>query len=254
MAVKQNVYTASRDTVIRELPKACSDELAAAEFFEAQRWPYGACCMACGSVDVYKMMDSKTGERQANFRWRCRDCKAQFTVRKGTIMEDSPVKLSAWAFAFWQACAGKKGVSAKQIERQTGVSYKTALYMLHRIRWAMVETCGAPLTGSVEVDETYVGGKPRPITKYQREKAEAEGVEIRRPRGLGRGKHTAVVAAVEKNREGMPGRVRTRVVANVNAENLERVMREHVAQSAVIDTDEFPAYRALLATSPGTAR
>lgn len=241
-ARQSNNYTASRDEVIRELPKACSDERAAVEFFEAQRWPNGAFCPVCASVDVYQMRDTATGERQANYRWRCRDCKKQFTVRVGTIMEDSPVKLSAWAFAFWQACAGKKGVSAKQIERQTGVSYKTALYMLHRIRWAMVETCGEPLNGSVEVDETYVGGKPRPVTKGQRAKAEREGVEIHRPRGLGRGKHTAIVAMVEKNEGDKPGRVRTRVVANVTADNVERVMREYVAETARIDTDELALY------------
>jgi transposase-like protein len=154
---RSNNYTASQDDVLRELPKACSDERAAVEFFEAQRWPNGAFCARCASVDVYPMMGRKTSERQANYRWRCRDCNKQFTVRAGTIMEESLVPLTVWACAFWQACAGKKGVSAKQLERQTGVSYKTALYILHRIRWAMVETCGEPLTGAVEVDETHVG-------------------------------------------------------------------------------------------------
>ncbi len=103
------------------------------------------------------MRDSKTGERQANFCWHYGDCKKQFMVRVGTILEDSPVKLSA----FWQVYAGKKGVSAKQIERMTGVSYKTAFFMMHRIRCAVVETCGEPLGGTVKVDETYVGGRPR---------------------------------------------------------------------------------------------
>lgn len=239
---RSNNYTASQDEVLRELPKACSDEGAAVEFFEGQRWPNGAFCARCASVDVYPMKNSKTGERQANYRWRCRDCNKQFTVRSGTVMEESPVPLTVWAFAFWQARAGKKGVSAKQIERQTGVSYKTALFILHRVRWAMVETCGEPLTGTVEVDETYIGGKPRPVTKRQREKADAAGVQIHRPRGLGRGAHTAVVAMVEKNEGERPGRVRTRVVANVTADNVERIMRENVAASAVIDTDELALY------------
>ena len=128
------------------------NERAVVGFFEGQRWPNGAFCPVCASVGVCPVMDSKAGERQPNFRWRCLDCKKQFTVLGRTIMEDSPIKLTAWAFACWKSCAGKRGVSAKQIESQTGVSYETSLYMMHRIRWAMVETCGEPLTGALKVD------------------------------------------------------------------------------------------------------
>ena len=95
--------------------------------------------------------------------------------------------------------------------------------------------------------------EPRHVTKRQREKAAAAGVEIHRPRGLGRGNHTAVVAMVEKNEGDKPGRVRTRVVANVTADNVERVMREYVAESAVIDTDELALYPRATRTFAGTA-
>lgn len=164
------------------------------------------------------MKDSKTGERQANYRWRCRDCKGQYTVKTGTVMEDCALPLTVWAFAFWQACAGKKGVSAKQIERQCQISYKSALFVLHRVRWAMVDTHGKPLTGTVEVDETYVGGKPRKMSHQERERILAEGKELpKSARGLSRGHHVPVVAAVER----ATGKVRTRVVANVTKDQPE---------------------------------
>jgi transposase-like protein len=149
------------DTTLQALPKACSDEKAAVQFMELQRWGDSPACPCCGSVDVYQMKDSKTGERQANYRWRCKDCKKQYTVRTGTVFEESRIELRHWCFAFWRASTSKKGVSALEIHRQTGISYKSSLFMLHRIRFAMAPADSNPLTGIVEVDETYIGGKPR---------------------------------------------------------------------------------------------
>src|SRR5690606_18430 len=111
------------DPILNALREACHDEGTAVRFFEAMRWPEGAACPRCGDTDVYQMMQKGADQRQENYRWRCRGCKKQFTVRVGTIMEDSPLPLKVWAFAFWQACASKKGVSAMQIHRQTGITY-----------------------------------------------------------------------------------------------------------------------------------
>lgn len=154
------------DPVIKDIPMACADETHAVLFLEKQRWGDTPCCPRCGSTNVYQMKDSKTDERQANFRWLCRDCKqakvkCQYSVRTGTVFEDSRVELRHWCFGFWRAATSKKGVSALEIHRQTGVSYKSALFMLHRIRFAMADSVEGPLNGDVEVDETYVGGKPR---------------------------------------------------------------------------------------------
>src|SRR6266513_1416383 len=146
--------------VVAELPRACSDELAAVEFLERQRWGDSPACPRCGATDVYQMK-GRDGERNTRFLWACRDCGDQYTVRIGTVFEDSRIPLRHWCYAFWAACASKKGVSALQIKRQTGVSYKSALFMMHRIRWAMAEAPTGPLGGIVEADETYVGGKPR---------------------------------------------------------------------------------------------
>ena len=160
MTKVQNRST-KNDPIIKGIPMACADEEAAVEFMEKQRWGAHPACPECGSVDVYQMMDSKSGERQANYRWRCRDCNKQYTVRTGTVFEDSRIEIRHWCFGFWRAATSKKGVSALEIHRQTGISYKSALFMLHRIRFAMEGTAFDPLTGDVEVDETYVGGKPR---------------------------------------------------------------------------------------------
>lgn len=226
-----------KSQVIADLPKACSDETAAVEFFEAQRWPTGAACPKCGDVDVYQMKDRKTGERQANYRWRCRGCGGQFTVRTGSIFEDSPIPMHKWAHAVWLASAGKKGVAALELCRIIGVQYKSALFMMHRLRWAMANVSPEPLDGVVEVDEKYCGGKPRKISKSERERLIAEGKEVpvsKRGRGT---KKVPVVSAVQRD-----GKVTSRVVNNVTADNLREFMKKAVAPSATVCTDEAREY------------
>lgn len=224
MAKVQNQST-KNDPIIKDLPMACANELAAVEFMEKQRWADCPACPECGSMSVYQMQDSKTGERQKNYRWRCRDCKKQYTVRTGTVFEDSRIELRHWCFAFWRASTSKKGVSALEIHRQTGISYKSSLFMLHRIRYAMSDSVQGPLNGDVEVDETYVGGKPR----YKGQSK----------RGRGTSKQ-AVVALVERG-----GRVKTKPVADVTAKTLKTAIRECVHADARIITDENPSYRGI---------
>lgn len=166
MGTKTKVQNRSTkdDAVVNAIPLACSNEKAAVEFMEAQRWGKHPACPMCGSLSVYQMLDRKTKERQKNFRWRCNDCKDQYTVRKGTVLEDSAIPYRHWCYAFWRAATSKKGVSALEIKRQTALTYKSSLFLLNRIRHAMEETSGAPPLGSkgeiVEVDETYWGNKP----------------------------------------------------------------------------------------------
>lgn len=210
------------DEVIKALPKACADEKLAHEFMEEKRWGDCPSCPECGSVNVYKMMHSKTGERQVNFRWRCNDCKDQYTVRKGTVFEESRIELRHWCFAFWRATTSKKGVSALEIHRQTGVSYKSCLFMLNRIRFAMSDSAPEPLKGDVECDETYVGGKPR----YKGQSKRGRGT-----------KKVPVFAMVERG-----GSVKARPVPNVTAKTLKTAILENVASSSRIITDENNSY------------
>jgi transposase-like protein len=215
-----------KSVTIQEIPVACCDELAAVEFFEKQRWGNTPACVHCGSVDAYKMMDAKTGERSKRFLWRCRDCKKQFTVRIGTVYEESRIELRHWAYAFWRAATSKKGVSAMEIMRQCQISYKSALFLMNRIRFAMApDATSTKLTGTVECDETYIGGKPR-----------FRGVG---KRGRGTSK-TPVFAAVERN-----GQIRRRVIADVTSETLKDAIREEVDIKARIITDDYPAYKGI---------
>ena len=218
----------NKSQIVREVPLACADEDAAVDFMEARRWGDQPACPHCGSVDVYKMQ-SRDGGREKHYRWRCRDCGKQYSVRTGTVFEDSRIPMRHWCFAFWAACSSKKGVSAKQIQRQTGLSYKSALFMMHRIRFAMApDPAPEPrLQGTVEADETYVGGKPR-------------------HKGWKHGRHhprkewttkVPVVAMVERG-----GSVRAEVVAKVTTANLREVLERHVDPSAHLMTDERRGY------------
>lgn len=217
----QNTSTKD-DEIVMAIPAACADEKAAVEFMEKQRWGEHPACPHCGDMDVYQMKDSKTGERQANYRWRCRGCKEQFTVRIGTVYEESRIPLRHWCYAFWRASTSKKGVSALEIKRHTGLSYKSALFLLNRIRFAMQDTPTGKLNGDVEADEVYIDGKPR-FKLFGRQGP--------------RGNKPAVVALVERG-----GRVRAKPVANVTGKTVKNFIRENVEKSARIHTDESKVY------------
>jgi len=213
------------DEITREMPMACANEKTAVEFMERKRWGNSPSCPSCGCTNVYQMINSKTGERQDDYRWRCRECKSQYTVRKGTVFEDSRIPMRHWCYAFWRASTSKKGVSALEIHRQTGVSYKSSLFMLHRIRFAMADSSTGPLGGTVEVDETYVGGKPR----YKGQSKRGRGT-----------KKTPVLAMVERG-----GSVKTRPIADVTAKTLKTAILESVSADARIITDENPSYKGI---------
>jgi transposase-like protein len=213
---------------IRQIPMACQDELAAVKFIEKYRWGNTPCCAHCGSVSVYKMADAKTGARNKRFLWRCRDCAKQYTVRIGTVFQESRIDLRHWVYAFWRASTSKKGVAALEIMRQTGITYKSALFLMNRIRWGMAPAneAGPKLEGIVECDETYVGGKPRKFTGPHK-------------RGRGTSK-TPVFAVVQRD-----GRIKRRVVADVTGKTLKGAIREMVDAKARIVTEEYGSYNGL---------
>ena len=221
----KNGHNLSKSLVIENIPLACSDELTAVEFLEKQRWGNDPACVKCGSVEVYKMKDAKTGERNKRFLWRCRDCREQYTVRIGTVYEESRIELRHWCYAFWRACTSKKGVSALEIKRHCQISYKSALFLMNRIRFAMAPDPNQPkLTGVVEVDETYIG--PRKL-RYP-------GTS---PRGHGTTSKVPVFCAVERD-----GEIRRRIIADVTGHTLKAAIREEVDSRARIMSDDNNAY------------
>jgi transposase-like protein len=223
----------SKSALMNRIPAACSNELAAVEFMEEQRWGDSPCCSRCGDTDV-SQMKAKDGSRNARFLWRCSGCKKQFTVRVGTIMEDSPIALRHWCLAFYRAAASKKGVSALQIQGETGLTYKSALFLMHRIRWAMAPANEneAKLSGTVEFDETYIGGKPRyPARKGRDARHKGKGADFD-------ARKTAVVGGVERD-----GRVKARVVRSTTAAAVSEIVRDMVEPSAHLITDESVIYK-----------
>lgn len=219
MATK--LHHLSQSETVEQIPLACADEQAAIKFFEEQRWGGTPGCVHCGSVNVYTIKDRKTGERREDGRWRCRDCGKQYTVRVGQIMEDSPIPLRKWAYAFWCAATAKNGVSALEMSRKLQITYKSALFMMNRIRWAMRQEPGGPkLDGTVEADLTFVGGKPRHARRWRR------GPNPARPK-------TPILAVVQRG-----GDVRTRVVADITRANIRPALMEFAARRAHLVTDD----------------
>ena len=170
----------SKPTVKTVLPRIGLPELMARfdcdskcrEFLEKLRWPSGPVCPKCGKKEIARVVN-----RDAVLR--CTDCQTQFTVTAGTVFNDSHLPLSRWFIATFLLCESKKGVSALQIQRILKIGgYKTAWYLCHRIRHAMNEVQKSLLDGIVEIDETYVGGKPR-INRPRKEKEVVIGIRQR---------------------------------------------------------------------------
>jgi transposase-like protein len=213
---------------LTEIAKCFSDETAARKRIEAMRWPNGPECPLCGLTStVYRMQklaSSVTPGRPGLLR--CRACKKQFTVTTGTVFEASHIPLSKWLHALYLICASKKGMSAHQFHRMLGITYKSAWFMAHRLRYAMMEGPMADLLqGVVEADETYVGAKKKRGTKRGRPGADSH--------------KTPVVALVERG----TGRVRATTMPRVTSENLKKMITSNVDADAALMTDDFAPYK-----------
>jgi transposase-like protein len=204
-----------------------NDPIVAATYLESIRWPDGGpVCPHCGVQDPkHYLLKSETRKL-----WKCRACRKQFTVTVGTIFEGSHIPLQKWLLAFYLLCSSKKGMSAHQLHRMLGVTYKSAWFMAHRIRYAMEQPPFArALEGVVEADETYVGGKERNRKRQDKQKKTGRGTN-----------KTPVVALVERG-----GEVRSFRMANVTGIELKGAIRRNVSRDARIMTDSFKSYRGL---------
>jgi len=201
-----------------------SDEDAARALLEKLRWSNGVACPHCGSLEAYRLQakeSSKTPVRKGV--WKCKACRKQFTVTVGTIFEDSHIPIHKWLLAINLLCSSKKGMSAHQLHRMLKVSYKSAWFMAHRIRYAMSQSpLAEKLQGTIEADETYIGGK-------------SHG-----KRGRGATNKTPVFALVQRG-----GKVRSFKTERVTGKNLKGMIRDHVNTDSTIMTDEFLAYKGL---------
>ena len=204
------------------------------EFMVARRWPNGVTCPTCGSEFVY-WDSSRKG-------WECktRHPKRKFTLKTGTIFEDSPIGLDKWLPVVWMIANCKNGVSSHEIARSIGVTQKTAWFMLQRIRLAMQDTSGSggKIGGDVEVDETYIGGKARNMSIARRRKA---GIT----KGRSMAGKIAVMGLLERNTETGKSRVVTRVLDGRRKGHMQPTVREFVESGSTVNTDAHFSYQGL---------
>ena len=199
-----------------DLDERFTDPDKAAEYLESVRWANGVVCPKCGESErePYRLKNQKRR------LWKCRACRKQFTVTVGTIFESSHIPLHKWLLAFYLLCASKKGMSAHQLHRMLGITYKSAWFVFHRVREAMSDPAfSARLGGIVEVDECYIGGKPRYKTGSRGGRPSRDDPQ-----------KVPVIALVERG-----GRVRSSAVANVTGAELKGAPRERGPQGADYD-------------------
>jgi len=204
-------------------PDNCIDYLA------IRRWPDGrVLCPSCGSDKVKFNADRRI--------WQCSShhSKRQFSIKVGTVMEDSAIPLDKWLTAAWLITNCKNGISSYEIARDIKVTQKSAWFMLHRIRLAMQdETLGSKFSGEVEADETFIGGKARNMHK---------DVKARRISGMGRNTEDKIMVMGILERGG---KVRTKIIADRKQKTLHGEVRKNVEAGAELFTDEFGAYKGL---------
>ena len=187
----------------------------------AIRWPDGITCPRCESVEHSFVKTRRI--------WICKGCKKHFSVKLGTIMEDSPIGLDKWLSAMWLIVNAKNGISSYEIHRSLGITQKSAWFLLHRIRKAMQAGTFKKLMGDVEVDETAIGGLARNMHERKRKHI-----------GTGNVGKVAVMGLLERH-----GEVRARVVADRARETLQPQVRLHVEQGANLYTDAHAGYTGL---------
>lgn len=192
------------------------------------RWPDGkVTCPTCGSEDVYFTKSRRI--------WQCKNdhAKRQFSVKVGSIMEDSALGIDKWLVATWLITNAKNGISSYELARSIGVTQKSAWFMLHRIRLAMQPKHGGKMSGNVEADETFIGGKARNMHKAKRNRL---GISQSRSM-IGK---VAVMGLLERHGEG--SRVRTEVISNRKKNQLERTISENVEVGSTLHTDALRSY------------
>jgi transposase-like protein len=200
---------------------------------ESLRWPNGAACPHCGGADPYRLTPKSTTKTRTQIGlWKCSACRKKFTVKVGTIFEASHIPVSKWLMAIHLLSASKKGMSAHQFHRMLGITYPAAWFMAHRLRHAMAEDGTFMLSGAVEVDETYVGGKRR-VGQYGYEGKGGRPA----PHDVTK---TPVVALVERK-----GRALAFPVERVDGRTLQDAIRSRTRKSSAMMSDELHAYDGL---------
>jgi transposase-like protein len=216
-------------TTLVEAIRYFADSEVAHDFVVTMRWPNGVRCPRCGSEHV-----SFTAGRRI---WTCKDCRkkqpknCQFSVRVGTIMEDSPIGIDKWLVSMWLILSAKNGISSYELSKAVGVTQKSAWFLAHRIRLAFHNGSIEKMKGQVEADETYIGAKARNMHRNKR-----------RANMYGQVMKTAVLGLLERNTSEKPSRVRLKVVERVRKYDLDPEVRKQIEKGAEVFTDKLRSY------------
>jgi transposase-like protein len=196
----------------------------------ARRWPNGITCPTCSSKDVKWLPNQR--------RWYCanKHPKRQFSLKTGTIFEESPIGLDKWLPTIWLLANCKNGISSYEVATDINVSQRTAWFMLHRIRYAMREGAFEKMCGEVEADETFIGGLARFMHKNRRDKV---------IKGTGGSGKVAVMGLLERHGKDKISRVRATVVPNVKRRSLHEEIRGHVETGSTVYSDALKSYEKL---------
>jgi transposase-like protein len=233
--------------MVTKLAQRIRNEADAYAYMESIRWPNGPVCPHCGHERAYFLKPAngvsratRTGSRSQRRVWKCAKCRRQFSVTTGTIFHGSKVSLQVWLMVFFEMCANKNGLAAREVERKYGVSPKTAWFITHRIREAMRSKASHALVGTIVADETFIGGNLQRMNRKTRERWEQP---VPYKPGDSYGVHkTPVLSLVDSE----TGEVRSRVVADVSGATLRKVIAEQVAmERSTLHTDEGKQYTRL---------
>ncbi len=222
----------STPTTLQEAIEFFSDPDRCHAYMVQTRWPDGkVTCPICNEPDPHYLAN------QRRFECRTRHPRRQFSVKVGTIFEDSPIPLKSWLLAVWQITNCKNGISSYELARALGVTQKTAWFMNHRIRLAMQGEDGGTLNGEVEVDETYIGGKARKMNTGRR-KAMLGG---KHKRNAWAGK-VAVLGLLQRHEQKGKSRVRTMPIDSIRRHRLQPKVLEQIEDGATVYTDKLASY------------
>jgi transposase-like protein len=218
---------ANKPSTLQAAIQHFSDEQVCIDTVAALRWPEGVVCPACGHKEHYYLKTQK--------RWKCKDCNRQFSVKLGTIFEDSPIALNKWLVALWMLVNCRNGVSSYEVHRAVGITQKSAWFVLHRLRLALQGNGIVKLGGegkTVEVDETFIGGKARFMHKSKRVKMTAPGMA----------KGAANKAIVAGFFERGTRKVITKVIPDREKSTFHAMVKDNVEFGSNLSTDDCHSY------------
>jgi transposase-like protein len=221
------VRDAMKPKTLQQAIRYFSDEQVCIDTIAALRWPDGPSCPKCGSTEHYYLSTQK--------RWKCKQCSKQFSVKVGTIFEDSPISLDKWLAALWMLVNCKNGISSYEVGRDLGLTQKSAWFVLHRLRLALQNNSVNKIGGKgceIEADETFIGGAARFMHKERRDRYTTAQ--------RGKGDKLTVMGILERG-----GEVRAMTLPNNRKHNVQGEIRRHVKAHSAIYTDALLSYQGL---------